>query len=215
MDGILKSVFPLSTEANRAKYNKSLVLAMLKYNIDTPNRKRAFLAQVGHESGQLSAVSENLNYSASALRRVFGKYFPDDIAANEYARKPEMIANKVYANRMGNGDEASGDGWKYRGRGLIQITGKNNYEDLNVDMLGRNPGINLLQNPDLLATPEYAALSAAWFWKKSGLNELADKLGGSDDHEVFKHITRRINGGYNGLADRVELYENAKRYIVT
>ena len=120
MKEILKKVYPNSTEENREKYAKALGFAMMRYNITNPNRTRAFLAQVGHESGQLSAIVENLNYSAKGLRSVFGKYFKTDAEAEQYARKPEAIANVVYANRLGNGDTESGDGWRYRGRGLIR-----------------------------------------------------------------------------------------------
>lgn len=214
MKDLLKQIYPNSTEANRVMYEKPLSMAMMRYNINNPNRIRAFLAQVGHESGQLSAVVENLNYSAKALRSVFGKYFKTDAEAEQYARKPEAIANVVYANRMGNGDTESGDGWKYRGRGLIQLTGKNNYDKATNEMYALPLGVDFVDEPDLLATPEYAAQSAAWYWETNGLNALADQLGGADDTEVFKAITKRINGGYNGLDDRLAMYERAKIVIV-
>jgi putative chitinase len=214
MKEILKKVFPNSTEENREKYGNALRFAMIRYNIDNTNRSRAFLAQIGHESGQLSAVVENLNYSAKALRSVFGKYFKTDAEAEQYARKPEAIANVVYANRLGNGDTESGEGWKYRGRGLIQLTGKSNYDKATNEMYALPMGVDFVDEPDLLATPEYATQSAAWFWESNGLNALADQLGGADDMEVFKAITKRINGGYNGLDDRVKLYELAKTAIV-
>lgn len=214
MKDLLKQIFPNSTEENREKFNNALRGAMMRYNINTPNRCRAFLAQIGHESGQLSAVVENLNYSAKALRSVFGKYFKTDAEAEQYARKPEAIANVVYANRMGNGDTESGDGWKYRGRGLIQLTGKNNYDKATNEMYALPMGVDFVDEPDLLATPEYAAQSAAWFWEAHGLNALSDQLGGVDDTEVFKQITKRINGGYNGLEERTALYERAKTVIV-
>lgn len=214
MKDLLKQIYPNSTEANREKYEKALSMAMMRYNVNNPNRIRAFLAQVGHESGQLSAVVENLNYSAKALRSVFGKYFKTDAEAEQYARKPEAIANVVYANRMGNGDTESGDGWKYRGRGLIQLTGKNNYEKATNEMYALPFGVDFVDEPDLLATLEYAAQSAAWYWETNGLNALADQLGGADDTEVFKAITKRINGGYNGLDDRLAMYERAKTVIV-
>lgn len=172
-----------------------LNMTMARFNINTPMRQAMFLSQIAHESGGFRHVSENLNYSASALRRVFGKYFPTDEMAYEYARKPEKIANRVYANRMGNGNEASGDGWKYRGRGLIQLTGKNNY--LSFSLAADN---NSLIDPGLLTEPEYAAMSAGWFWQDNGLNVLAD----TGD---VRAVTRRINGGYNGLADRQKKYE--------
>jgi len=171
-----------------------LNMTMVRFNINTPMRQAMFLSQIAHESGGFRHVSENLNYSASALRRVFGKYFPTDEMAYEYARKPEKIANRVYANRMGNGNEASGDGWKYRGRGLIQLTGKNNY--LSFSLAADN---NSFIDPGLLTEPEYAAMSAGWFWQDNGLNVLAD----TGD---VRAVTRRINGGYNGLADRQKKY---------
>jgi putative chitinase len=214
MKDVLKQIFPNSTEENRAKYASPLRLAMIRYNIDNPNRIRAFLAQIGHESGQLSAVVENLNYSAKALRSVFGKYFKTDAEAEQYARKPEAIANVVYANRLGNGDTKSGDGWKYRGRGLIQITGKSNYNEASQKMYALPLGVDFVDEPELLATPEYAAQSAAWWWENAGLNAIADGLGGANDTEVFKQITKRVNGGYNGLDDRLAIYERAKTVIV-
>lgn len=214
MNDILKQLFPKSTEENRAKYAMPLRMAMIRYNIDNPNRVRAFLAQIGHESGQLSAVVENLNYSAKALRSVFGKYFKTDAEAEKYARKPEKIANVVYANRLGNGDTKSGDGWRYRGRGLIQITGKSNYNEASQKMYALPLGVDFLDEPELLATPDYAAQSAAWWWENAGLNAVADGLGGANDTEVFKQITKRINGGYNGLDDRLAIYERAKTVIV-
>lgn len=214
MNDILKQLFPKSTEENRAKYAMPLRMAMIRYNIDNPNRVRAFLAQIGHESGQLSAVVENLNYSAKALRSVFGKYFKTDAEAEKYARKPEAIANVVYANRLGNGDTKSGDGWRYRGRGLIQITGKSNYNEASQKMYALPLGVDFLNEPELLATPDYAAQSAAWWWENAGLNAVADGLGGANDTEVFKQITKRINGGYNGLDDRLAIYERAKTVIV-
>ena len=214
MNDILKQLFPKSTEENRAKYAMPLRMAMIRYNIDNPNRVRAFLAQIGHESGQLSAVVENLNYSAKALRSVFGKYFKTDAEAEKYARKPEAIANVVYANRLGNGDTKSGDGWRYRGRGLIQITGKSNYNEASQKMYALPLGVDFVDEPELLATPDYAAQSAAWWGENAGLNAVADGLGGANDTEVFKQITKRINGGYNGLDDRLAIYERAKTVIV-
>lgn len=213
MIDLLKKVFPLSTEANRRKFAFVLELAMLRYGITTINRKRAFLAQIGHESGQLSRTTENLNYSAAGLRKVFGNYFRTDAIAAQYAHKPDMIANAVYANRLGNGNYNSGDGFRYRGRGLIQLTGKANYAEATRNMYALPMGVDFVDDPDLLATPEYAAQSACWFWQKAGLNELADKLA-ETEAEMFKAITKRINGGYNGLADRIELYNLAKKTIV-
>ena len=159
--------------------------------IDTKNRVAGFIAQCAHESGGFTIFSENLNYSAKGLMSVFKKYFPSESLANEYARKPEKIANKVYANRMGNGPESSGDGWKYRGRGIIQLSGKANYE-----AFSKYSGIDVVNNPDLLATDISVAIkSAIWFWNKNKLNSYCDK-------GDFIGLTKRINGGLNGLKDR-------------
>lgn len=171
---------------------------MKTFNIHTPLRLAHFLAQCGHESAGFKATEENLNYSDKALRAVFGKYFTSDELAQEYARQPEKIANRVYANRMDNGDEESGDGWKYRGRGYIQLTGKHNYSKFNE-----------VVEDDVVETPElvkdkYPLLSAAWFWSSNGLNRLAD--GGSDEETVTK-ITKRVNGGTIGLEDRLKHFK--------
>jgi putative chitinase len=167
------------------------------YGLTTKLRIAHFMAQIEHESG-LKAVSENLNYSAQGLIQTFSKYF-DTNESLLYARKPEKIANRVYANRMGNGNEASGEGWKYRGRGFIQITGKINYHQLAIDT-----DLDCLKNPDLLLEEVNAMISALWFWNLKGLNKLADK----DD---LKGITKRVNGGYNGLAHRQELLLKYKK----
>lgn len=173
-----------------------------QYDINTPLRLCHFLAQILHESGHLKYKSENLNYSAKALRSVFGKYFKTDEIANQYARKPEKIANRVYANRMGNGDENSGDGWKYRGRGLIQLTGKDNY-----NRCAKEIQLDILANPDIITTsPEACIKTACWFWKVNNLNMLADK----DD---VLTITKRINGGTNGLDDRKNILKKAKNIL--
>ena len=166
---------------------------MTKYQINTPLRLAHFLAQAGHESGGFKAVKENLNYSVEGLTKIFPKYFPTADSAAAYARNPEKIANKVYANRMGNGDEASGDGFKFRGRGYIQLTGKLNYSAFD----GAVPE-DILKDPDLVAT-KYPLLSAGWFWGKNNLNALADK--GALPGDVTA-ITKRVNGGTIGLADR-------------
>ena len=159
-----------------------------KYDINTPERQACFLAQVMHESGGFKFLQENLNYSAQALMRTWGSRFPDADTAEKFEHNPEKIANKVYAGRMGNIEE--GDGWKYRGRGLIQLTGRENYANF-----GHNVGVDVLSNPDLLTTPEYATISAGWYWNKRNLNELADKMD-------IEGITKKINGGVNGLEDR-------------
>lgn len=163
------------------------------FKIDSVNKLAHFLAQCAHESGNFKFTVENLNYSAEGLLKVFPKYFSKDTAAIS-ARKPEVIANIVYSNRMGNGDRASGEGWKFRGRGYIQLTGKVNYK-----AFGEYIGVDLISNPDLVAT-KYPLTSAAWFFETKCLWQLADK--GIDD-ETIKFMTRRINGGFNGLADRI------------
>ena len=159
-----------------------------KYEINTPKRQAAFIGQCAHESNNFQTLEENLHYSAVALMRVWPSRFPDLDTAEKYANNPEKIANKVYAGRMGNTEE--GDGWKYHGRGLIQLTGKENYGNC-----GSNLGLDFIGNPDRVLDPEYAALSAGWFWNKKGLNTLAD----SQDYET---MTKRINGGLIGLEDR-------------
>ena len=170
-----------------------------EYDIDTPKRVAAFMAQCGHESGGFTLMQENLNYSAKGLRGTFGKYFPNDDIAKQYERKPQMIANRVYGNRMGNGDEASGEGWYFRGRGIIQITGKNNYTKCSQSLFESNV---LVENPDLLLESEYAIHSACWFWSAARLNELSD-IGD------IKTMTKRINGGFIGLEDRINHYNHA------
>ncbi len=179
------------------------VIAMIpdtaaKFQINTPLRLAHFLAQCGHESGGFKATSENLNYSAKGLMGIFKKYFPTEALANAYQRQPQKIANRVYANRMANGDEASGDGYKFRGRGYIQLTGKDNYT-----RFGNAIGENILSNPDVVSG-KYALLSAAWFWSNNGLNKLAD--GGATD-AVVTTITKRVNGGTIGLADRIKHFK--------
>lgn len=209
----LRLAYPLSTADNRAKYLPFLNGAAMRYNINTPSRLRAFLAMVGHESGQLRLVEENLNYGAAGLVATWPKRF-DTVKAQAYARNPEKIANYVYAGRMGNGDEVSGDGWKYRGRGLIQLTGKNNYAAATKGMYALPMGVDFVDNPALLATPEYAAYSAAWFWDSNGFNRLADGLDNpTKEYETFKELTKRVNGGYNGLSDRWTIYQNLKKIL--
>jgi putative chitinase len=161
----------------------------------SPNRAAHFFAQTAHESGNFKAFSENLNYSAKGLRGVFRKYFPTDALANAYARQPMKIANRVYANRMGNGPESSGDGWKYRGRGFLQLTGKNNYRAFGI-YIGREQEV--LDNPDLVAG-ELAAESALWFFDCNKLWGICDQ--GVNDGAILA-LTKRINGGTHGLDDR-------------
>lgn len=169
------------------------------YKIDTPERIASFLAQCGHESAGFTVLQENLNYSAQGLCGTFKKYFPTPESAQPYARKPEMIANRVYGNRMGNGDEASGEGYKFRGRGPIQLTGKDNYTACS-DFLFQDD--TLVQNPDMLLDPEYALHSACWFWWKNDLNNYADSAD-------LVTMTKRINGGTIGLEDRIKHYNHA------
>lgn len=179
------------------------VIAMIpdtaaKFGINTPLRLAHFLAQCGHESGGFRATQENLNYSAKGLMGIFKKYFPNASIAAAYERKPERIANKVYANRMGNGSELSGEGYKFRGRGYIQLTGKENYT-----AFGKAINENILANPDVVSS-KYALLSAAWFFSKNGLHKMADE--GASDQVVTK-ITKRVNGGTIGLPDRIKHFK--------
>ena len=171
---------------------------MAKFELNTPLRLAHFLAQAGHESGGFKAVNENLNYGAKGLLGIFKKYFPTEAKAALYERKPEKIANLVYGGRMGNGVEATGDGYKFRGRGFIQLTGRDNY-------VAFSKAINedLTMNPDLVAT-KYPLLSAAWFFHKNGLHKMAD--GGATD-AVVTSVTKRVNGGTIGLADRIKHFK--------
>jgi len=184
-----------------ASWAESMNNVFPTYEIDTPHRVAAFLAQCGHESGGWTVFEENLNYSAQGLNSIFKKYFPTLESAQPYARKPEMIANKIYANRMGNGAPETGDGYKYRGRGPIQLTGKDNYRAFAKDMF--DDWENLFENPDWVTSDrDFALMSAIWFWNKNKLNVQAD----SGD---IKLMTKKINGGYIGLEDRIKHYEEA------
>jgi putative chitinase len=170
------------------------------YEINTPERVAAFIAQCAHESGNFKFLKENLNYKAASLRKVFPKYFPDDALANQYANHPnkqEAIASRIYANRMGNGDEASGDGFRYLGRGLIQLTGKNNYT-----LFAAAIDTPLEEIPEYLQTFEGAVQSACWFWEQNNLNQWADK-------KDILTLTKRINGGTIGLEDRIKHFNHA------
>jgi putative chitinase len=192
----------MNTSNLSKKLNTSVLLEISeisdKFGINTPLRLAHFLSQCSHESGNFTIVKENLNYSAERLRKVFPKYFPTDEIANQYSRQPEKIANKVYANKMGNGDEASGDGYKFRGRGYIQLTGHDNYKAFG-DFIGED----CVNNPDLVAT-KYPLASAAYFFQKNKLWDICDK--GSLDPIVAK-LTERVNGGNNGYADRLEKFK--------
>jgi putative chitinase len=192
---------PLIKDANLALYLAPLNSMMSQYGITTPLREAHFLAQICHESGSLNYSEENLNYSAALLVKVFPHFFPTLDVATPYDRKPDMIANVVYANRLGNGDTASGDGWKYRGRGAIQNTGKLNYHNLILAL-----HVDFVTNPDLLKQPQYSMLAAGEYWKSRGLNDLADK----DD---ILDITKRINGGTNGLNERTANLVRCKQVL--
>ena len=189
--------------ANLKGHIPDAVIAMIpdtaaKFGINTPLRLAHFLAQCGHESGGFRATQENLNYSAKGLNGIFRKYFPTEASAAAYARQPAKIASKVYGGRMGNGPESTGEGYKFRGRGYIQLTGKENYT-----AFGKAIGEDILSNPDKVSS-QYALLSAAWFFSKNGLHRMADE--GSSDQVVTK-ITKRVNGGTIGLPDRIKHFK--------
>jgi putative chitinase len=195
----LKQLLPKNPYVDH--WHHALSQLLPDYDINTPQRIAAFVAQCSHESGGFVALKENLNYRAVTLRKIFPKYFPTDDLANAFAGKPEMIANRVYASRMGNGDEASGDGFRYCGRGLIQLTGKSNYQSF-ADSLE----MNVEDVPDYLSTFEGAAQSACWFWESNNLNQWADK------GDILT-LTKRINGGTIGLEDRIKHYEHAMHIL--
>ena len=180
------------------KVIEQIPAVMEKFQINTPLRLAHFLAQCGHESGGFRLTKENLNYSAKGLMGIFKKYFPTEVLAKQYERKPEKIANKVYGGRMGNGPEASGEGAKFCGRGYIQLTGKDNYT-----AFGKSINEDMTVNPQAVAD-KYALLSAAWFFNKNGLHKIAD--GGATD-AVVTSITKRVNGGTIGLADRIKHFK--------
>lgn len=179
------------------EWHEALSILLPDYDINTPMRVAAFLAQCGHESGNFVFLRENLNYRAETLMKQWPRYFPTMEIARQYERKPQMIANRAYANRMGNGDEASGDGWRYCGRGLIQLTGKDNYQNF-ADSI-ETP---VEEIPEYLGTFEGAAQSACWFWETNNLNREAD-VGD------IKKMTKKINGGFLGLEDRFKHYHHA------
>ena len=184
-----------------AKWYTPLIDMFARYNINTIQRQASFIGQCQHESENFTKLEEGLNYSASRLMAVWPSRFPNLDVANQYANNPEKLANKIYSGRMGNGNEESGEGYAYRGRGLIQMTGKEAYANC-----GSGLGIDFLSNPDLLATVEYACLSAGWFWNKKGLNDLGD----TGDYET---MTKRINGGLIGLDDRKAKIAKAKEIL--
>jgi putative chitinase len=171
------------------KWEEPLQVAFDKYDINTPKRQAAFIGQCAHESGNFKTLEENLNYKPETLMKVWPSRFPDLQTADKFAHNPQALANKVYAGRLGNNQE--NDGWNFHGRGLIQLTGRENYE-----RCGNAIGADLVGQPSLLIEPKYAVLSAAWFWNKHGLNELSDQ-------QEHGQITKRINGGTLGLDDRI------------
>ena len=192
----------MNTTNLQAKLPKAAATYMVqiveKYNIKNPLHLAHFLAQIGHESGNFQYVSENLNYSADGLRKIFPKYFSDNVVAMKYARNSEAIASRVYGNRMGNGDEASKEGFKFRGRGYIQLTGKANYQAFS-DFIKED----CVANPDLVST-KYPMDSAIWFFDKNKLWDICSKGAGDD---VVTAVTKRVNGGTHGLADRIAKFK--------
>lgn len=176
---------------------KFMLQIVSKYNIDEPLRLAHFLAQLAHESGNFTAVVENLNYSSDGLLKTFPKYFKDRAIADQYARNPQKIGSRVYANRMGNGDEASGDGFKYRGRGYLQLTGKDNYKAFSAFI-----GQDCVADPTLVAN-RYPMDSAVWFFDVNKIWDICDKGAGED---VVKAVTRKVNGGLNGIDDRLKKF---------
>ena len=194
---LIKRVFPAC--ADPAGWARALAPALERYEINTKARLASFLAQTGHESSQFNRLVEGLNYkTALRLMAVWPKRFPTQASALPYVGDAKKLADFVYANRLGNGGVASGDGFRYRGRGLIQVTGRSNYA-----AAGAALGMKLVEDPDLLLVPANAAMSAAWFWSSRGLNALADDRTDDNDLEDFTEITRRINGGTVGLKDRL------------
>jgi len=184
---------------NPDEWFEGLYEQLPKFAIVTPARVAGFISQCQHESLDFTILTENLNYSAKGLRGIFGKYFPNDDIAKQYERKQQMIANRVYGGRMGNGPEASNDGWTFRGRGLVQLTGRSNYTQCSRDLFGDD---TLIENPDLVTEPDYAILSACWFWHKNRLNDICDR------GDVVL-LSKRINGGTIGLADRIHHWNDA------
>lgn len=192
--------------AQRARcWNASLNAAMQAGEINTPTRQAAFLAQLLVESDELRHTEEQLNYSPRRLREVWPHEFPSDAAAAPFGHRAQALANRVYGARMGNRGVASGDGWRYRGRGLIQLTGRDHYASF-----ARTSGLDVLADPDLLLLPDGAARSAAWFWQRRGLNALADHDAGADGAAAFARICRLVNGGENGFALRHRCWRRAR-----
>jgi len=194
---LLKVAFPTASDDTIKKYKDALDISANKYNIEEDHDVSAFLAHLGHESGDLKRITENLNYSAERLLVVFPKYFKTQEEALKYARQPTRIASRVYANRMGNGNEESGDGWKYRGRGLIQLTGKSNYQKF-----GKHIGMDLDEVILFLETPKGACISAGYYWSTNNCNG-----------KTVEQTSRIINGGTHGLEDRKGRYERILKYF--
>lgn len=193
--------------ANVNRWIDPLNSAMETVSITTPARESAFLAQAAHESNEFTQLEESLNYGGEALVRVFDKYFDED-NVGPYIRNPRAIANRVYANRMGNGDTNSGDGWRYRGRGIFQITGRDNYRTCSIAIC--NEPMALLDDPDMLTDPDYACISAAWYWSSRDLNKLADagNFDGISDLINLGHVTTRV-GDAHGAKQRVAYFDKA------
>jgi putative chitinase len=202
----LDRAVPNARFENLVLYHPYLEEGLGRFRIDTPLRISAFLAQVAHESAEFNHVEENLNYGWVGLRLTWPKRFPTDDIARRYERNKEKIANYVYADRNGNGSEASGDGWRFRGRGLIQVTGRGNYTAYANAVA--EPGV--LADPALLAQPRHAAISACWYWNSRNLNTLADK----NTETAFHDISHTLNGGWNGKADRLENWAEAKQVLM-
>lgn len=203
--GVLKLVSGMNNIQQLTEITKDINLTLIKYEINTPLRVAHFISQILHESGNFTITKENLNYSASRLVKIFKKYFPNLDAAEDYAHQPVKIANKVYGGRMGNGPASSNDGFKFIGRGFMQCTGRESYQALSDDL-----GIDFVTEPELLEKLPYAVISAGWEWDNKKLNLLADN-GNSD--EIVKKITRKINGGYNGLDDRIAKFRICEKMI--
>jgi putative chitinase len=183
----------ISKNKNSQEWFDGLYEQLPKFGIVTPARVAGFISQCQHESADFTILTENLNYGAKGLMSIFKKYYQDEALAKAHERKPQLIANRVYSGRMGNGPESSGDGWKFRGRGLVQLTGRSNYTQCSRDLFGDDC---LVDDPDLLLNPEWAILSACWFWHKNKLNDICDR------GDVVL-LSKRINGGTIGLADRI------------
>lgn len=183
----------ITKNKNPQEWFEGLYEQLPKFGIVTPARVAGFISQCQHESADFTILTENLNYGYKGLMGIFKKYYPNEALAKLHERKPELIANTVYANRMGNGDAASGDGYKFRGRGLVQLTGRANYTQCSRDLFGDDC---LVDDPDLLLNPEWAILSACWFWHRNKLNDICDR------GDVVL-LSKRINGGTIGLADRI------------